>query len=129
MHWLFLFHESIFTAFVIEAFLLEYENQDDSTLFLSKLEQRIIKLGLNFDSLGSKNEYESFSGEKKNKLNQWLDSLRSIFKTDVTDTAANSDTRNQLVRFHINSKEPKAVEVLLGRMFNAEFDITDENFQ
>ena len=129
MHWLFLFHESIFTAFVIEAFLLEYENQDDSTLFLSKLEQRIIKLGLNFDSLVSKNEYESFSGEKKNKLNQWLDSLRSIFKTDVTDTAANSDTRNQLVRFHINSKEPKAVEVLLGRMFNAEFDITDENFQ
>ena len=114
---------------MIEAFLLEYENQDDSTLFLSKLEQRIIKLGLNFDSLVSKNEYESFSGEKKNKLNQWLDSLRSIFKTDVTDTAANSDTRNQLVRFHINSKEPKAVEVLLGRMFNAEFDITDENFQ
>jgi hypothetical protein len=32
-----------------------------------------------------------------------------------------------MVKFHINSKEPKAVEILLQRMFSTEFDITDEN--
>lgn len=31
------------------------------------------------------------------------------------------------VRFHINSKEPKAVEKLLQRMFSSEFDIAEDD--
>jgi hypothetical protein len=108
--------------------LLEYENQDDSNLFLSKLEERIIKLGLNFDESLGKNEYTSFSSEQKSQLSKIVDSLKSIFKIDVTNSEVNLDSKNQVVKFHINSKEPKAVEVLLGRMFSTEFDIADEHF-
>ena len=41
---------SIFTAFVIEAFLLEYENHNKISND-SKLEQRIIELGLNANAI------------------------------------------------------------------------------
>ena len=90
------------------------------------MEERIIKLGLNFDESLGKNDYISFSGQQKSKLSQTIDSLKSIFKIDIKNVSSNSDTKNQVVKFHINSKEPKAVEVLLGRMFSTEFDIADE---
>lgn len=31
------------------------------------------------------------------------------------------------VKFHINSREPKAVEILLQRMFSNEFDIAEDD--
>ena len=31
------------------------------------------------------------------------------------------------VKFHVNSNEPKAVEILLQRMFSNEFDIAEED--
>lgn len=34
---------------------------------------------------------------------------------------------SQGVRFHINSKEPKSVDILLQRMFSKEFDITQDD--
>ena len=46
---------SIFTAFVIEAFLLEYEISDKSA-FEIKIENKINELGLNIDSNQTKTE-------------------------------------------------------------------------
>lgn len=103
--------------------MLEYENQDDSLLFLSKLEQRIINLELNYEET-DKTEYTSFTDVKKSKLKQLTESLKGIFKSDATTSSIKN---NQIVKFHINSNEPKAVEILLQRMFNTEFDITDDN--
>lgn len=103
--------------------MLEYENQDDSQFLLSKLEERIISLGLNYDET-NRDEYISFSNtdSKRSKLKQLADNIKKIFETNTK--TSNSD--KQIVKFHINSKEPKAVEILLQRMFNNEFDITDE---
>jgi hypothetical protein len=42
------YFNSIFTAFVLEAFLLEYET-NEKTLFETKIEGRIIELGMSLD--------------------------------------------------------------------------------
>ena len=52
------FFQSIFTAFVIEAFLLEYENHKKITMD-TKLEKRIIELGYNYDITKQK-KYNKF---------------------------------------------------------------------
>ncbi len=68
---------------------------------------------------------------KKNddsKISKFLKSLKEIFENDPVETTVLAhETTNKGVRFHINSKEPKAVEILLQRMFNSEFDIADDN--
>lgn len=46
-YWLSFLLSSIFTAFVIEAFILEYEREKEPNV--SKLESRINELGLSFD--------------------------------------------------------------------------------
>ena len=52
-------------------------------------------------------------------------SLVAIFKYD-SEVQPSSDL-SKGVRFHINSKEPKKVEILLQRMFSSEFDIAEED--
>ena len=47
----------------------------------------------------------------------------TIFKHDVPTCADLSKG----VRFHLNSKDPKKVEIMFHRMFSAEFDIAEEN--
>ena len=51
----------------------------------------------------------------------------SIFRKDDEGFVPSSLGRNKGVRFHINSKEPRAVVNLLQRMFSNEFDIAEDD--
>lgn len=58
--------------------------------------------------------------------NDLIDSLAQAYKSDApTDTP-----KIEGLKFHINPKGPKPVEVLMQRMFSQEVDIThDEHFE
>ena len=52
-------------------------------------------------------------------------SLLSIFVNDPDMPVCTDISKG--VKFHVNSNEPKAVEILLQRMFSNEFDIAEED--
>lgn len=73
-------------------------------------------------------------------MKKFFKSLRDIVNVDDEDESPTSSSvrrgtesehksslATQGVRFHINSKEPKSVDVLLQRMFSNEFDITQDD--
>lgn len=63
-------------------------------------------------------------------VKEYLKSLKDIFNTEDVESSNSSSTTgtsHQGVRFHINSKEPKSVDILLQRMFSKEFDITQDD--
>jgi len=109
---------NIFTAFVIEAYLLEYEKSEKSQ-FEIKVEAKITELGLNLNS-------EKNKETPRVNSNDLIDSIAQAYTNDApTDTS-----KIEGLKFHINPKGPKPVEVLLQRMFSQQFDITqDELFE
>lgn len=67
------------------------------------------------------------------RIKAYIDSLKSIFKVDdevevVEMSQGKEETKlKSTVKFHINSKEPKSIEILLQRMFMKELKISDDD--
>ncbi len=76
---------------------------------------------LNFFSYQSKveNTNQTDSIDKKNKI---IKTIKELYGTDETDMS-----KIEGVKFHINPKGPKSVDILLQRMFSQEFDITQDD--
>ena len=142
---------SIFTAFVIEAFLLEYETEDDSKNDYSKVEQRIIHLGLHYIEDAQDDEDSQGEASKSIPLAQrikrsivrlfvaknpyYSDAISRFNAANVNTTTADDENvmtpgglgNKSAIRFHIYSRDAKPVEILLQRMFSDEFDIEQED--
>jgi hypothetical protein len=103
--------------------LLEY-NANEKTLFETKIESRIFELGL---SLNDKNENKISNNDTDNdkieRHNKIMKTLSSLYGDEIEVDIS----KLQGVRFHLNPKGPKPVEILLQRMFSQEFDITQED--
>jgi hypothetical protein len=54
-----------------------------------------------------------------------MQSIKDIFKQDQIEDSTKNVKGG--IRFHINSKEPKPVEILLQYMFSNEFDIAQDD--
>ena len=107
---------------MLEAFLLEYET-NEKTLFEMKIESRIVELGLSLDDHSeSKISNDNIKVERKNKILKTIENLYGE-ETDV------DLSKLEGVRFHLNPKGPKKVDILLQRMFSQEFDITQDDLE
>jgi hypothetical protein len=111
---------------VIEAFLLEYETEGSkSSNSVSSIERRIIDMGLNHNQQQEQTTMKNDNNEnimRKSFVSRFVDELRDIFtnsKSLDSNNKANNKTDDQEnnLRFHLNPKEPKSVEILLQRMF------------
>lgn len=67
---------------------------------------------------------------------EFFKSLREIFKFDQSQQIKNASVETVTstepindIRFHINSKKSKPIEILLQQMFSNEFDIAQEDLQ
>jgi hypothetical protein len=60
-------------------------------------------------------------------------SIRDIFIFDeakvIKNISTDTSTSTSDIRFHINSKNSKPIEILLQQMFSNEFDIAREDLQ
>ncbi|CAF0821002.1 unnamed protein product [Brachionus calyciflorus] len=114
---------NIFTAFIIEAFLLEYETEDSGAESVdSKLEKRIKELGLAYEGPEISDDVESPDKTLMTKIVEFFNSLKEILNEKDSSNENNNNLNG--FRFHINSKEAKPVEILLQRMFLNEIDIS-----
>jgi len=114
---------------VIEAFLIEYESENKSSVN-TKLEQRIIDLGLNIDSNDPSKESNITNQTIVGKIREFISSLKKI--CDSNELRENKPNRIDIenegaILFHLNSRVPKSVEALLQSMFSNEFDISQED--
>ena len=108
---------------MLESFLLEYET-NEKTLFETKIESRIVELGLSLQD-GGKGEVlndENHKNEKVERQNKMKDTLSALYGDDIQVDLSKLEG----VRFHLNPKGPKPVNILLQRMFSQEFDITQD---
>jgi len=115
---------------VIEAFLIEYESENKTSVN-TKVEQRIIDLGLNIDSNDSSSKESNRTNQTIiGKIREFISSLKKI--CDLNESRENKlnkiDIENEgTILFHLNSRAPKSVEALLQSMFSNEFDISQED--
>ena len=130
----FLFYKnSIFTAFVLESFLIEYETKENPlTLFETKIKNRIVELGLHvYDTYKScvvdrSHVMVSNNDDHKCKNIEKLKNLKN--KLNDLDGGVDDDiTKLEDLRFHLNPKGPKSVNILLQRMFSQKFDISEDD--
>ncbi|KAG7161737.1 Two pore calcium channel protein 1-like 2 [Homarus americanus] len=129
---------NIFTAFVLEVFILEYSASCQGNLE-SQMEKKIQEMGLSLrrksqkaatvseedlvvsdsDSFDSEDEREGPFNEGESTVDGRITPGASSFYTGYKDISSETD-----VRFHI-SKRLKNVEVLLQKMFEKELDVDD----
>ncbi|KAK8737310.1 hypothetical protein OTU49_004433, partial [Cherax quadricarinatus] len=129
---------NIFTAFVLEVFILEYSATCEGNLE-SQLEKKIQEMGLSFkrkvsNRVSSVSKEDLVSSDSDSSDADVLDSPPnnptsdndggitqgdSIFYPGYKDVSGETD-----VRFHI-SKRLKSVEVLLQKMFEKEIEVDD----
>ena len=101
---------------------MEYD-ANEKTLFETKIESRIFELGL---SITDKNENKISNDNDNDKLerhNKIMETLSGLYGDEIEIDIS----KLQGVRFHLNPKGPKPVEILLQRMFSQEFDITQDD--
>ena len=64
---------------------------------------------------------------------EFFRSLKDVFSfKELKETKNTTDTVSEQpsdIRFHINSKKSKPIEILLQQMFSNEFDIAQEDLQ
>ncbi len=109
--------------------MIEYESENKTSVN-TKLEQRIIDLGLNIDSNESTNESTGKHQTIIGKIREFITSLKMICDSDeLKESKLNKiDVESEgAVLFHLNSRAPKSVESLLQSMFSNEFDISEED--
>ncbi|RNA14534.1 two pore calcium channel 1-like [Brachionus plicatilis] len=115
---------NIFTAFIIEAFLLEYETEGDSDKSSSsKLEKRIIEQGLAFEDT----EKNINTNEDKKISTMIKEFFKSIREIGIYSCSANQNNAKNELKFHTNSRDAKPVEILLQRMFYNEINISKDD--
>ncbi|RWS17273.1 two pore calcium channel protein 1-like protein [Dinothrombium tinctorium] len=111
---------NIFTAFVLEAFILEYTNATEGSSFCSTLQTKLCALGINCSSKQSEVESSDFVDADHDDL------ASNTLQADE----ANKDRRFSIPRLHNNKNfkivisEKKSVDVLLTRMFENELNIS-----
>ncbi|XP_041352429.1 two pore calcium channel protein 1-like [Gigantopelta aegis] len=117
---------NIFTAFILEAFILEYSLQRVPKIE-SQVEATIKELGLGIG--GSKVRSKSVVGDTLELVDneQLPESQDSQTDGDVSDTDSIEDFSNEKgLKFLLKKRSRKKVEVLLQQMFEGEIDPEDE---
>ncbi|XP_071079972.1 two pore calcium channel protein 1-like [Haliotis cracherodii] len=117
---------NIFTAFILEAFILEYSLQKVPKLE-SQVEAKIKEMGL---GIGSKkpNKTTSTSVDSLELVeNEVPPDRREDDKENDSDTDSIPDMSQETgLKFHLKKKSRKKVEVLLMQMFEGEIEDDDE---
>lgn len=110
---------NIFTAFILEAFILEYNFSKGK--FEHRIEQKIKELGF---SLGQKEKPKKKVHADKNDLicnmEDVDESQTHFYEESEEDIHDMSHTKEEGLKFHLRKKGRKKVEVLLQYMFENE---------
>jgi hypothetical protein len=125
--------------------MLEYEsNSQPNKPNDNKLEARINDLDLSYENSNNQSE-DNLTAEDAEKLDKnenninktliiikkFFISLKNIFVSNNNiDVNLNNNGVSNLggIKFHINTREAKPVEILLQRMFSNELDISNGEF-
>ncbi|XP_046575714.1 LOW QUALITY PROTEIN: two pore calcium channel protein 1-like [Haliotis rubra] len=117
---------NIFTAFILEAFILEYSLQKVPKLE-SQVEAKIKEMGLGIGSKKPNPKISSSTDSIELVDNEVPPDRREDDKGDDSDTDSIPDLSQEIgLKFHLKKKSRKKVEVLLMQMFEGEIEDDDE---
>ena len=113
--------------------MLEYEADESNgkqKLSENKLEKRIADMDLSFDKLETRSN-DGIYVNTWDKIKCFFVSIKNIFiyEEKIEEPGDKNKKTDSIggLRFHINSRDAKPVEILLQRMFSNELNISNED--
>ncbi len=103
---------------------MEYQTGEKS-LFETRLEQRIMQLGLNVQ--GKIDVVNTGTTVERPKIFKIIDKIFEIMEREYEHKKPADYSSVQDIRFYINSSGPMSPEILLQKMFSQEFEITNDD--